>query len=69
MAQVQRNHLLVHEITDGLQIVRRLDQLDYRKTMADYKAAEQSRKEEAARRAKLLAEAAQREADARGWRE
>lgn len=48
---------------------RRLEQLDYRKTMADYKAAEQSRKEEAERRAKLLAEAAQREADARGWRE
>jgi len=48
---------------------RRLEQLDYRKTMADYKAADQARKEEAERRAKLLAEAAQREADARGWRE
>lgn len=48
---------------------RRLEQLDYRKTMADYKAAEKARKGEADRRAKLLAEAAQREADARGWRE
>ncbi len=48
---------------------RRLEQLDYRKTMADYKAAEKARKEEADRRAKLLAEAAAREAEARGWRE
>ncbi len=48
---------------------RRLEQLDYRQTMADYKAAEKARKDEADRRAKLLAEAAQREADARGWRE
>lgn len=48
---------------------RRLEQLDYRKTLEEYGRAEKARKEEAERRAKLLQEAAQREADARGWRE
>ena len=51
------------------QSARRLSQLDYRKTLADYEQAEKARAQEAARRAKALAEAAQREADARGWRE
>lgn len=48
---------------------KRLDQLDYRKTVTEYNRAEKARKAEAARRAKMLQEAAQREADARGWRE
>jgi hypothetical protein len=47
---------------------RRLEQLDYRKTMAEYARAEKARKDEAKRRKELLA-AQQREADARGWRE
>lgn len=48
---------------------RRLEQLDYRKTLHEFGRAEKARGSEAERRAKLLAEAAQREADARGWRE
>jgi hypothetical protein len=48
---------------------RRLEQLDYRKTLAEFQRAEKARASEAERRAKLLAEAAKREADARGWRE
>jgi len=51
------------------QMERRLDQLDYRKTLAEYARAEKAREAEAERRARLLREAAQREADARGWRE
>jgi len=51
------------------QMERRLEQLDYRKTLDEYARAEKAREAEAARRAKLLQEAAQREADARGWRE
>jgi predicted acylesterase/phospholipase RssA len=51
------------------QMQRRLEQLDYRKTKAEYERAEKAREAEAQRRAKLLREAAQREADARGWRE
>jgi hypothetical protein len=48
---------------------KRLEQLDYRKTLAEYDRAEKTRQAEAARRAKLLKEAAEREAAARGWRE
>lgn len=48
---------------------RRVEMLDYRKTLLEYERAEKARKSEAERRAKLLAEAAKREADARGWRE
>jgi hypothetical protein len=48
---------------------RKLDQLDYRKTLKEYDRAEKVRKSEAERRAKLLKEAADREAYARGWRE
>ena len=47
----------------------RLEQLDYRKTLAEYEKAEASRKAEAAKRAKALRAAAEREAQARGWRE
>jgi len=48
---------------------RRVAQLDYRKTLAEYQRADKARKEEAERRARLLAEAAKAAADARGWRE
>lgn len=48
---------------------QRMEQLDYRKTLAEYAKAEKARKSEAAARARLLREAAQREAQARGWRE
>ncbi len=48
---------------------KRLEQLDYRKTLAEYDRAEKARQGEAARRAKMLKEAADREAAARGWRE
>lgn len=48
---------------------KRLQQLDYRKTLAEYDRAEKARQAEAERRAKLLQEAADREAAARGWRE
>ncbi len=48
---------------------RRLDQLDYRKTLKEYTRAEDARKAEAEKRARLLREAAEREAAARGWRE
>lgn len=47
----------------------RLSQLDYRKTLAEYKKAQAARKAEAAKRAAALRAAAQREAQARGWRE
>ena len=47
----------------------RLDQLDYRKTLAEYQRAEKVRLEEAKRREKLMREAQEREAAARGWRE
>jgi len=47
----------------------RLEQLDYRKTLKEYEAAEQVRAAEAERRAKLLREAQERETAARGWRE
>jgi hypothetical protein len=48
---------------------RRVEHLDYRKTLAEYKRADKARKGEAERRARLLAEAAKAAADARGWRE
>lgn len=47
----------------------RLQQLDYRTTLEEFKRAEGARKAEATRRAKLLQEARDREAAARGWRE
>jgi hypothetical protein len=48
---------------------QRREQLDYRRTLAEYSRAEKARQQEAARRAKMLQEAARREAEARGWRE
>lgn len=48
---------------------RRVAQLDYRKTLAEYERADKARQAEAARRAKLLAEAAKAAAEAKGWRE
>jgi len=48
---------------------KKLDQLDYRKTLEEYDRAESARKAEADLRAKALQEAAAREAAARGWRE
>ncbi len=48
---------------------RKLEQLDYRRTLAEYRRADQARSAEAKRRARLLAEAAKREQEARGWRE
>ena len=48
---------------------KKLDQLDYRKTLEEYDRAESARKAEADLRSKALQEAAAREAAARGWRE
>jgi hypothetical protein len=48
---------------------QRLEQLDYRKTLAEYAKAQSARKAEAAKRAAALRAAAEREAQARGWRE
>ena len=47
----------------------RLEELDYRKTLEEYKRAERDRKKEEKRRAKMLREAEARETAARGWRE
>jgi hypothetical protein len=47
----------------------RLEQLDYRQALAEYRKAESSRKAEAARRAQLLREAQERQEQAKGWRE
>jgi hypothetical protein len=47
----------------------RLEQLDYRHAMSEYKKAETARKAEAHRRAQLLAEAKKRQEAAQGWRE
>lgn len=47
----------------------RREELDYNKTLAEYKRAEAARKREEARRARLLKEAEERAAAARGWRE
>jgi hypothetical protein len=49
---------------------RRLDQLDYRRTLAEYEKAERSRLAEAQRRAEALRKAREEaEEAARGWRE
>jgi len=48
---------------------RRLDRLDYRKTLKEYRTAEEARKKEDVARAKTLKEAEERAAAARGWRE
>jgi hypothetical protein len=48
---------------------RRLEHLDYRKAMKDFERAEAARKAEAQKREKMLQDAAQSAADARGWRE
>lgn len=48
---------------------QRVDQLDYRRTLKEFAAAEAARNAEAERRAALLKQAAEREAAARGWRE
>jgi hypothetical protein len=49
---------------------RRLEQLDYRKTLAEYEKAERSRLAEAQRRAEALRKAREEaEEAARGWRE
>jgi hypothetical protein len=47
----------------------RLEQLDYRKTLAEYGKAEKARQAEAERRARLMKEAAEKQAAAQGWRE
>lgn len=47
----------------------RLEKLDYRRTLAEYASAEAARKAEAEERQRLLREAQEREAAARGWRE
>ena len=54
---------------DAARSARRLEQLDYRRTQAEYERAEGARKKEAAARAAALAEAAARDAAERGWRE
>jgi len=48
---------------------QRAEQLDYRKTLEEFAAAEAARKAEAQRRATAIREAAERDAAARGWRE
>ncbi len=47
----------------------RLAKLDYKRTLVEYQAAEKARAGEAEKRAQALKEAAEREAEARGWRE
>ncbi len=47
----------------------RLERLDYRKTLKDYKEAEKKRKAAAKARLKALKKAQARETAARGWRE
>ena len=47
----------------------RVQALDYRATLAEYAKAEAARSQEATERARLIKEAAEREAAARGWRE
>ena len=51
------------------QSAARLTALDYRSTLAEYAKAEAARKAEATERARLIREAEEREAAARGWRE
>ncbi|MCY1040568.1 hypothetical protein OV208_04465 [Corallococcus sp. bb12-1] len=47
----------------------RLKALDYRQAVTDLRRIEEARKEEADRRTKMLQEAQQKDAEARGWRE
>lgn len=47
----------------------RMEELDYGKTLAEYKRAEAARKRDKQRRQRLLKEAQERAAAARGWRE
>ena len=47
----------------------RMEELDYVKTLAEYKRAEAARKRDKERRRRLLEEAQARETAARGWRE
>jgi hypothetical protein len=54
---------------DTAQSAARLGQLDFKKTLAEYQAAEAARKAEAEKRERELRAAAEREAEARGWRE
>ena len=51
------------------QSAKRLEQLDYRATLQEYDRAEKARQLEKDARAKILKEAQEREAAARGWRE
>ena len=55
------------ETTD--QSKSRLKTLDYRQAVTDLRKVEEARKQEAERRAKMLQEAQQKDAEARGWRE
>lgn len=48
---------------------KRLDHLDYRKTLREFEKAEAARKEEEAKRLRALEEARRREQASRGWRE
>ncbi|MCY1032958.1 hypothetical protein OV207_15915 [Corallococcus sp. BB11-1] len=48
---------------------RRLKDLDYRQAVTDLRKVEEARKQEADRRTKMLQEAQQKDAEARGWRE
>jgi hypothetical protein len=60
----------VIEGEDVTQATRRLEQLDYRRTLAEVEKAEQARLSEATRRAEALRKAReQAEEAARGWRE
>ncbi|MCC6464680.1 MAG: hypothetical protein IT463_05000 [Planctomycetes bacterium] len=54
---------------DAAAAARRLEGLDYRKSLRELQEAEAARKGEAEARAKALREAAERDAAARGWRE
>lgn len=58
----------VHGETEA-QSRQRLEQLDYRQALEEYRKADAVRKAEAARRAQLLREAREREEQAKGWRE
>lgn len=51
------------------QSAKRLQQLDYRKTLTEFERAEEARRKEEETRLRLLREAREREEAARGWRE
>jgi hypothetical protein len=51
------------------QMKKKMEQLDYRKTLAEYAKAETARKAEAEKRAAALKAAQEAEAASRGWRE